>query len=187
VSLAGMANNYVLRTSDKGGKTSHKSLGSRGTPPPAQTLPNVPQGYANQLIRWIPTEALSLYAALGAVVASDSNLSLARSLIIFGVSGVVGIIYVWATAVFKKAAELKIPATRSLWSLFWQRKPVFEIVMATAAFTLWISALPDSWPTHISGWKQQFGAAGVVLAALLIPVVARTSGKTPPAAEVSFE
>jgi hypothetical protein len=108
-------------------------------------------------------------------------------LLVFAVAGVIGIVYVWAAAVFKKATDLEIPDSDSKWPLFWSEKPIFEIVMALIAFTLWISALPDSWPTHLSWWKQQYGAAGVIIAATVIPLIARTSGKTPPAAEISFE
>jgi hypothetical protein len=76
MSLAGLANNYVLRTSAKRSpvkqhRTPHRTLGpSQGTPAIANRLPNVPQGYTNQLIRWIPAETLSIYAALGALIGS---------------------------------------------------------------------------------------------------------------------
>lgn len=185
MSLAGLANNYVLRTSGKP-EGQNPSLGPKRTPnKAADTLPNVPQGFSNQLVRWIPTEALSVYAAIAALV--GAKLTMHESLAIYGVAAVIGLLYLWAAAVLKVAAAHGIPENKSKWGLFFKYVPRFELVMGTIAFTLWISALPDSWPTHLSWWHEWLGAVGVILAAAVIPLIARISGKTPSATEISPE
>ena len=160
MSAASLATNYTKRT--------------RKAPADA-TAKSVPK----QLAQWIPTEALTAYAAL--VGLFGATLTGAQAFSLLGAGLLLDVALVWYLAVLATEEGKKDQAAgRPLWKLFWQHKPVVEILLSAAAFALWIGALPGSYTSHIPNWQPQIGSALVVLATIVIPALAVVAGTRSP-------
>lgn len=169
MSLASLGNNYALRA----------------VAPDVQEVQGaaaagVPQNAFDALARWIPTETLTLYAGLVAVL--NTTLSTNESLAVLLICIFADVVYVWTIAVHKVVATVREGQT--FFSEFPKHVPGWEIGLSVASFVFWVSAIPGSWPTHWSFWDQRYGLAGVVLAAAAIPFLAAQLNLSPPSAQL---
>jgi hypothetical protein len=162
MSAASLASNYTNRTQDGGGTPS-----------------GVPDDLAKQLAQWIPTEALTVYAALLGVL--GGTLSKWQSVWLLVGCAVFDILLVWYLTVLKTSkAQTLAQASQPLWSAFRTTKPIGEALLSCLAFVFWVSALPGSAASHLPGWQAAYGSAAVIAAAALVPMLAKAAGILPP-------
>jgi hypothetical protein len=138
----------------------------------------VPSSVTDQLVRWIPTETLTLYVAYIAVATlptapKDMKLYQANFLwqwigVFGGAALTVGVVVLLAVG---KARAAKEP----------YRWPLFEMAAAAIAFAAWALALPDTPLLTFDGYKTEIGALLVTGVTVIIAVVAYACGKQPPA------
>jgi hypothetical protein len=137
----------------------------------------VPSSVADQLVRWIPTETLTLYVAYIAVAklpTAPKGMKLYQADFFWQWVGVFGgaaitIAFVVLLAL-GKARAAKEP----------YRWPIFEMAAAAVAFVAWAFALPDTPLLTFDGYKTEVGALLVTGVTVIIAVVAYACGKQPP-------
>lgn len=142
----------------------------------------VPQNVLNQLMRYIPTESITLYVAVLALFSplkapqnkKVADLSFQGRWINFATFCALTLVLVPLLCLAKNRAAKKP------WK--W---PVFEMLVAPIAFAAWALSLPDTPLRTISGYKEAIGAAMVLGATVLIGVVADAAGKGPGAETVA--
>jgi hypothetical protein len=166
MSAASLASSYTAR----------QLASADGTPP------NVPDGLAKQLSQWIPTEALTVYAALLGILGGMLSMRTAGWLLAGCV--LLDVVLVWFLAVLKTAKGHALASSgKPLWTAFRATRPYGEMLLSAIAFVLWVSALPGAFVTHLDGWKPEYGSALVVAAAVLVPLVAKIAGVIAPPAD----
>lgn len=143
--------------------------------------PAVPATAIGQLVRWIPTESITLYVAFlgvlnpisGAARACDAGYAgrwLALS--VFLVLTVVFVVLVHVAKVRRTAEPF--------------RWPLFEMNVSAVAFTAWAIALPDTPLNDFCGYKIEVGGFIVLASTAVIGLVADALGRNvaPPAEPV---
>jgi hypothetical protein len=134
----------------------------------------VPQTILNQLMRYIPTESITLYVAVLALFSplkapegkTVADLSFQDRWIVF--AAFVGLTLVLVPLLYMAKNRGK----KFTW-------PLFEMAVAPIAFAAWALALPDTPLRTISDYKEAVGATLVLGATILIGVVADALGKAP--------
>jgi hypothetical protein len=137
----------------------------------------VPSSVTDQLVRWIPTETVTLYVAYIAVAklpTAPKHMKLYQAdffwqwIGVFGGTAItIGFVVLLAVG---KARAAKEP----------YRWPVFEMGAAAIAFVAWAVALPDTPLLTFNGYKTEVGALLVTGVTVIIAVVAYACGKQPP-------
>ncbi len=131
--------------------------GTEPTPPPAQVDTTL-----NVLFGYIPTEVLTMYVAVLAVVQSDNKVT-SSDWGAFWSFLVATPIIVWLVYAAKlKALQKPLPLKFGTW-------PVWEMFAATVAFSAWAFALPKSPFTEFTEWYSPglSGLAVLVVSTLL--------------------
>lgn len=142
----------------------------------------VPQSTLNQLMRYIPTESITLYVAVLALFSplkaptgkTVADLSFQGRWINFAGFCALTIVLV---------PLLTLTKSRGAGKAF--KWPLFEMAVAPIAFAAWAFALPDTPLRTINGYKEAIGAALVLGATVLIGVVADAAGKAPGAETIA--
>jgi len=180
MSLVAMADAKVVeQVRVKAGKSTRKRRGRGGaesadTPAPVGVKPNI----VNQLVMWIPTEAITLY--VGYVALFDpakpktgtklSENDFSARWWGFAVFCILTAAFVLGTYIGKRReTTTKVPF----------KLPLFEMFFGTVAFACWAAALPDTPFQDIEGYKVSYGGYAVAAAAAGITFLAWVAGKTP--------
>lgn len=190
MSISSMVDAKLVRESDQTTQRGHNGLEStlgltalvEREPTPAGEGPKpvgVPSNIVDQLVRWIPTETITLYVAYIAVAALPTapkgkklhDADFFWQWVGVGAGAVVTVLFVVLLAVGK------IRTTNEPY-----RWPKFEMVAAAVAFVAFALALPDT-PLHdFKGYKTEVGALIVTGVTVFTAVVAYAFGKQPPSA-----
>lgn len=149
-------------------------------PLPADTAPQpvgVPPTVVQQLVRWIPTETITLYVAWIALL---DPVSVRRGQSVckagdFSAAWLTVAAFSLVTVLVVVAIYLaKLRATKQPF-----RWPVFEMSAATVAFIAWAFALPDTPLRDFCGYKVEIGAFIVLAVSVVIGLVAGATGHEP--------
>jgi len=131
--------------------------------------PKVPPTVLGQLVRWIPTESLTLYVAfLGVLdpvrVAAGTRVSDAD---FTGRWVTLGLFLALTVGIVLLVHVAKVRRTREPF-----RWPVFEMAVSSVAFAAWAVALTDTPLRDLSGYKIEIGGFIVLATTALIGLVA---------------
>lgn len=154
-----------------------KNLVERDPPAKAPQPIGVPQPVIQQLVRWIPTETITLYVALIALlnpVAAPAGRKLCEG--DFAA-------FWWSVAAFAVATPFvvlaiyltKVRATKQPF-----RWPLFEMGAAVIAFVAWAFALPNTPLQDVCDYKIEIGGFIVLVASIVIGLTAGATGHEPP-------
>ena len=131
--------------------------------------PKIPPTVLGQLVRWIPTESLTLYVAFLGVLdpvptradgrVSDANFT--------GRWVTLGMFLALTVVIVLLVHIAKVRRTREPF-----RWPVFEMVVSSVAFTAWAVALTDTPLRDFSGYKIEIGGFIVLATTAMIGLVA---------------
>jgi hypothetical protein len=144
-----------------------------GTPNTTTPASITPLPSANDVARWIPTEAIALYLAFysgifGASVDGNTDFTTRwQFFTFFGLVGTAVLVVLIYTAKWQDAPDKDY------------KFPLFEIVIADLAFAAWALALPAA-PSAEWGWGDWFPVAVLLLATSLIPLIAGALNMNPP-------
>jgi hypothetical protein len=128
-----------------------------------------------QLVRWIPTETITLYVAYLALLTPitavtgkklcDSGDFTSRwvGVVVFDVVTLVFVLLVYV-------AKLRTTKQPFRW-------PLWEILASMVAFLAWSLALPDTPLRNLCGYKVEIGGFLVLVTTILITVVADALGR----------
>ncbi len=149
-------------------KLAAQQAGDPKTPSPDQPL-GVSTNIVNQITRWIPTETITVYVALLALVApvAAHSPSYASRWVLFWLM----------TAANPVVVILLVMAKKQPKDTF--HFPLFEIVIATIAFAAWSFALPDTPLSSISGYGIQWNSAILTVTTIAITLIANALHKSP--------
>jgi hypothetical protein len=127
-------------------------------PPSAGSVTNL----ISEITRWIPTETVTVYVVLLAMLApvSGSFPSFTSRWVLFGVmTGANPVVVVLlAMARTKKGAALRLPT--------------FEMIISSVAFAAWAFALPDTPLSSIAGYSLKWNPAILTGTTILIALLA---------------
>jgi hypothetical protein len=180
VSIMGMADSKLLEQSLDQAALQERRRRRRGGRARRRTRRpgEVPTNIINQLVMWIPTEAITLYVAYVAlfdpvkpkkripVCANDFTprwigfwifVSLASFIALGG--------YVGKRRLMDPQPKFELP--------------VFAMFVAPLAFAAWAAALPDTPLQDVCGYKAAFGGYAVLVATTAITFLAWMLGKSP--------
>ena len=166
-----------------------KSAAQTATPPGGGAQPHAPSGKPitgvpnstlDSLLLWIPTETVGAYIAAQAIIGTpklprsrhlyDASFR-AQWLLVIG-----GVLLTWLAIIAakrqKSAGAKPNPVPFQL--------PTFELVASTAAFALWVIALPQSPAFSWSSWHGKYGALLVIFGTPAITLVANALNQDPP-------
>jgi hypothetical protein len=129
----------------------------------------VPTNIVNQITRWIPTETITVYVALLALVAplAPHSPSFTSRWVLFGLMTAANPIVVVLLIMAKKESGDKF------------KPPVFEMIIASIAFAAWAFALPDTPLSSISGYGITWNAAILTVTTTAITLVANALHRSP--------
>jgi hypothetical protein len=149
-------------------KLANQQAQDQTKPSPDQPI-GVSTNIANQITRWIPTETITVYVALLALVAPQAqhSSSLTSRWILFWLMIAANPIVVILLLMAKKQPGDKFPF------------PWFEMVVASIAFAAWALALPDTPLNSISGYGIQWNAAILTVTTAAITLVANALHRSP--------
>ena len=140
---------------------------------PQKPSPDKPVGVqtniVNQITRWIPTETISVYVALLALVAPlvPHSSSYASRWTLFWLMTAANPVVVILLVMAKKQPGDKFSF------------PWFETLIAPIAFAAWAFALPDTPLNSIAGYSVRWNAAILPVTATAITLVANALHKSP--------
>jgi uncharacterized membrane protein len=140
---------------------------------PRKVSPAEPVGVStnliNQITRWIPTETITVYVALLALVApltAHSPSFTSRWVLFWLVTAANPLVVVLlAMAKTKTGDSFKLPA--------------FEMIIAPIAFAAWAFALPDTPLSSISGYGIRWNTAILTVTTVAVTLVANALHKSP--------
>jgi hypothetical protein len=125
----------------------------------------------NQVTRWIPTETITVYVALLALVAPITGHSHANSYasrwVLFAIITVANPVVVVLIAMAKNTAGTTF------------KYPVFAMVIAPFAFAAWAFSLPDTPLSSLPGYGIQWNTAILTVTTVGIALVANALHKSP--------
>jgi hypothetical protein len=149
-------------------KLAAQKAGDPQSPSPDQPL-GVSTNIVNQITRWIPTETITVYVALLALVApvAAHSPSYTSRWVLFWLM----------TAANPVVVILLVMAKKQPKDTF--HFPLFEIVIATIAFAAWSFALPDTPLSSISGYGIQWNSAILTVTTIAITLIANALHKSP--------
>jgi uncharacterized membrane protein len=129
----------------------------------------VPTNIVNQITRWIPTETITVYVALLALVAplAPHSPSFTSRWVLFGLMTAANPIVVVLLVMAKKESGDKF------------KPPVFEMIIASIAFAAWAFALPDTPLSSISDYGITWNAAILTVTTTAITLVANALHRSP--------
>ncbi len=129
----------------------------------------VPTSIANQISRWIPTETITVYVALLALIAplGPHSPSFTSRWVLFGLMTAANPVVVVLLAMAKKESGDRF------------KLPVFEMIIASIAFAAWAFALPDTPLSSISGYGITWNAAILTVTTTAITLVANALHRSP--------
>jgi hypothetical protein len=174
MSIASMSDARLAR-SRHGGR-------ARGAAPPGHGAASqaseasaiTPLSAANDVARWIPTEAIVLYLAFYAgifgSVASGGDTDFATRWQFLGFAGIGG-----TTLLVILIYTAKWRLTTEKWEF-----PLLEVLLADLAFAGWALALPASPALQWHRYGSWFPEAVLVLVTTLVPLVGAALGMNPP-------
>lgn len=183
MSIASMADGAIQRKRVQAGATVR--VAPRHAPEAtARTI--TPLKGANELARWIPTEAVALYTAIlaGAFgplsvpagkALKDLNFS-SRWLFYFAMLAATAALVWLIYAAKTRETPAKSPGKR-------RNVPVFEMGMAVAAMAAWAAALPDSPFATFDWYGEWFPPVVLSTSIVLLPLIAAAAGRTGPTYE----
>jgi hypothetical protein len=177
MSLASLGSNYALRTVAPPPPAAAVAPAAPATGAPPAAPAGVPQNTIDALVRWIPAETITLYAAIVALTNTSLSKNQAGGVLIICL--IVNIASVWSLAVHK-AVQTVTPGSTWL-PQFRDHIPVWEIILSSVALVAWISAIPGSWPQQLSFWDQWLGGVAIILTAVVIGFIASLFNLSPPA------
>jgi hypothetical protein len=140
---------------------------------PAEISPAAPVGVStnliNQVTRWIPTETITVYVILLALVApvAAHSASFTSRWVLFWV----------ITSANPVVVVLLAMARTKVGQVF--KLPVFEMIIAPIAFAAWAFALPDTPLRSISGYGIRWNTAILTITTVAITLVANALHKSP--------
>jgi hypothetical protein len=178
MSIVSMAEAKVQRDNPR------PAVGTVKADPPEDPQPvGVPQSVLNQLMRYIPTESITLYIAILALF-NPLKAPTGKTIADLSFQGRWINYAVFCALTLVLVPLLTLSKTRGAGKPF--KWPLFEMAVAPIAFTAWAFALPDTPLRTISGYKEAIGATLVLTATVLIGVVADSIGKAPGAETVAI-
>lgn len=135
------------------------------TPSPVGVSTNV----INQITRWIPTETITVYVALLALVAplSAHSPSYTSRWVLFAIITV-------ATPIVVILLNMAKTQSGEVFKL-----PFFEMIIATIAFAAWAFALPETPLGSIPGYGIQWNTAILTVTTVGVTLVANALHKSP--------
>jgi hypothetical protein len=140
----------------------------KSIPSPAKPI-GVSTGVVDQITRWIPTETISIYVALLALLAPIAKHapSFESRWILFGIVTAVNPIVVLLLAMAKTVPGDKFGL------------PLFEMMVAPLAFAAWAFALPDTPLAQLAHYDLKWNAAILSVTTTGIVLVANALHKSP--------
>lgn len=148
------------------------------------TAPTVPPTLVGQLVRWIPTESITLYVAfIGLLepVAAPEGTEPCKVQGAFDGRAIAMVIFTLLTVLIVVLVHIaKVRRTREPF-----RWPVWEMTAATLAFVAWAVALPDTPLQAWCGYKVEIGAFVVLFATVFIALLADALGRNVVPAEAT--
>ena len=137
-------------------------------PSPAKTV-GVSTGIVDQITRWIPTETISAYVALLALLAplTKHAPSYESRWVLLGIVAAANplVVLLLAMAKTKPGDDFSVP--------------VFEMLVAPVAFAAWAFALPDTPLSSIAGYDLKWNAAILSVTTTGIVLLANALHKSP--------
>lgn len=129
----------------------------------------VPTNWANQIVRWIPTETITVYVALLALVAPEvaHKTSFTSRWTLFWIMVAINPVVVLLLAMAKSKTWTHV------------QPPIFEMIIAPIAFAAWAFALPDTPLNSISGYSIKWNAAIITVTTVAITLVANAFHQSP--------
>jgi hypothetical protein len=163
MSLVSMVDTHLANQQGKGG----------GPGSPSKPV-GVSTNLVNQITRWIPTETITVYVALLALVAPISAHANSHSYmsrwVLFAIVTAVNPVVVYLIYMGKRRSNSDLKALPS---------PVFAMIIAPVAFAAWAFALPDTPLSSISGYGIQWNTGIITVATSAIWLVAYALGQSP--------
>ena len=141
---------------------------------PTQASPPQPVGVSTSLVsqvtRWIPTETITLYVALLALLAPiGMSSSFTSRWVLFGImAGANPLVVILLTMAKTDSGS----TTRFKW-------PVFEMLIAPVAFAAWAFALPDTPLKAIGSYDIKWNTAIITVTTVGVTLVANALHKSP--------
>ncbi len=122
----------------------------------------------NQITRWIPTETITVYVVLLALLApaASTSPSFTSRWVLFAVM----------TAINPVVVVLLSMARTESGDAF--KLPVFEMIIASVAFAAWAFALPDTPLSSISGYNIKWNTAILTATTISIALLANALHKS---------
>jgi hypothetical protein len=149
------------------------SMARRQAADATKVSPAVPVGVsttiANQITRWIPTETITIYVALLALVAPHTALSSS-----FTSRWVLFSIVTAATPVV--VVLLGLAKASGIHDF---KFPVFEMIISPVAFAAWAFSLPDTPLSSLGGYDIKWNAAIVTVTTVAITLIANALHLSP--------
>jgi hypothetical protein len=168
-----------------------KALGLEGlverTPPDrarATEPPKVPPTVTGQLVRWIPTESITLYVAFIALLSAPTAPA-GGEICEAGFTGRWIAVGAFALGTVLLAFLVHVGKVRRTAEPF--RWPMWEMSVASIAFVAWALALPDTPLQAFCGYKIEIGAFIVLTTTVLITAAADALGRNVEAPEPTVE
>ena len=135
------------------------------------TAPPHSDGVLTQLVRYIPTELVAAYTAVAGVLPTTSAEPLCGGdftvrWVAFAVFAVLTPVAVWATYLVKRRSAVSTSTAF----------PLFEMIVALAAFGAWALILPLAPINSVCSWRPDYGLAGALTILFLIGLATRLRG-----------
>jgi hypothetical protein len=145
-----------------------KQQGDQESSPSPDKPVGVPTDIANQITRWIPTETITIYVALLALLAPISKHASYESRWVL-----LGIVTAANPLVVLLLMKAKTQQGESIGF------PWFEMLAASVAFVAWAFALPDTPLSSITAYQLKWNAAILLITTTAIVLVANALHKSP--------
>jgi uncharacterized membrane protein len=161
-------------------KLASQQAQDKSKPSPDQPI-GVSTSIANQITRWIPTETISVYVALLALLAplAQHSPSFTSRWVLFWLMTAANPVVVVLLVMAKKQPGTRLVMTKKRQSGGDPLFPWFEIFIASIAFAAWAFALPDTPLNSVSGYSIRWNAAILTVTTAAISLVANALHKSP--------
>ena len=114
-----------------------------------QHIPSTPDGYAERLLKYVPSEVIALYLTLSSLLQSSQDGARWLDWTVFGFGTVVTPLYLWRLQKVHK---------------------VLQLTISTGAFVVWAFALGGPF-SHLDWFAPVYGGIVLSIYTFLIPVV----------------
>jgi hypothetical protein len=180
MSIAAMATISTLKSATTDPNTPNPGGGAQPHNASGQQMTGVPSSTLESLMLWIPTETVGAYIAAQAIVGTptlpasghlyDASFGAQWLLVLAGA------LITWLAIIALKAQKSRAAQPTAVKF----KLPSFELAASTAAFLLWVLALPQSPAFSWSSWDEKYGALLVIFGTPIISLIGNALNQDPP-------